>query len=120
MDRFDIIEYISGLTNFVFDKAILKRIAIEREVCDVKEYYDIDTRTKELILADLLYTAYLSPNTIASSTQTHGSFTKSIGSQTITNTERELLYNRFYSIYKKWNDDKLFELEDATLQWIDV
>lgn len=120
MERFDIIEYISGLTNFVFDKAVLKRIAVERDVYDYEEYSELDTRTKELLLADVLYTAYLSPSTIASTSLSHGAFTKSIGSQTMTKAERDVLYNRFYSIYKKYDDDKLFELDDANLQWLNI
>lgn len=120
MDRFDIIEYLSGLTNFVFDKAVLKRIAIERDVYGFEEYQDLDKRTKDLLLADLLYTAYLSPSTIASSAQSHGSFSKTIGSQNITNAEKESLYKLFYPIYKKYDDDKLFELDDSTLQWLSI
>lgn len=120
MDRFDIIEYVSGLTNFVFDKAVLKRIVLERGVEEVDDYNFLDTQQKELLLADLLYTAYLSPNTVASSTQSHGAFTRTIGSQTISKADRDMLYNRFYSIYKKYNDEKLYELDDATLQWLSI
>ena len=39
--KFDIIEWLSGLTNFIFDKAVLKRVAIECGVAEVKSYADI-------------------------------------------------------------------------------
>jgi hypothetical protein len=120
MDRFDIIEYISGLTSYVFDKSVLKRIAVERNVIDVVDYSELSKSDKDLIFADLLYTAYLSPTTIASSSVSHGAFSKSIGGQTVSKAEKEYLYNRFYSIYKKYNDDKLFELDDASLQWLSI
>lgn len=122
MERFDIIEYLAGLFAFTFDKTVLKRIALEREVSDVSYYEDLDAQTKDLLRADLMYTAYYSPNVWASSTQSHGSYTKTIGSQTIYAADRERLYNAFMSIYRKYNDDKLEEIEGSTgtLQWLDI
>lgn len=119
METFDIIEYLSGLTQFVFDKAVLKRIAYDRDVNDVSDYEELDSKKKELLRADLLYTAYISPNVWASSTNSHGSYTKTIGSQTIYTEEKERLYNTFVSIYKKYDDPMLEELEDSgDLQWL--
>jgi hypothetical protein len=120
MEEFDIIEYLSGLTTYVFDKSVLKRIAYDREVSEVTDYAELDQRTKDLLLADVLYTAYLSPNVIASSTQAHGSFSQTIGSQTIHEQEKERLYNTFFKIYSKYNDNKLEELKDSdsNLQWL--
>lgn len=121
-DEFNIIEYLSGLTGYVFDKAVLKRIAIERQVDLVTSYDELDVKTKELLKADLLLTAYLSPNVWASSTQSHGSYTKTIGSQTLYNEEKERLYNMFVSTYKKYDDDKLVEIQelDSNLQWLNI
>lgn len=121
-DNFDIIEYLSGLTGYVFDKAVLKRIALDRNVHEVKDYSELDKATRDLLFADLLYTAYLSPNVWASSTQSHGSYTKSIGSQTTYTEDKERLYNQIVSIYKKYNDEKLEEIEnsDSNLQWLDI
>ena len=119
METFDIIEYLSGLTQFVFDKAVLKRIAYDRDVIEVTDYEELDAKTKELLRADLLYTAYISPNVWASSSQSHGSYTKTIGSQTIYTEQKERLYNTFVGIYKKYNDPILVELEDSgDLQWL--
>ena len=61
-ERFDIIEFLSGLTNYVFDKAVLKRIALDRGVLSVTSYSELDDKTKDLLRADLLLAAYLSPN----------------------------------------------------------
>lgn len=121
-DNFDIIEYLSGLTGYVFDKAVLKRIALDRNVHEVKDYSELDKATRDLLFADLLYVAYISPNVWASSTQTHGSYTKSIGSQTTYTEDKERLYNQIVSIYKKYNDEKLEEIEnsDSNLQWLDI
>ena len=80
----------------------------------------MDAKTKDLLRADLLYTAYISPNVLASSTNSHGSYTKTIGSQTIYNEDKERIYNVFMGIYRKYNDEKLEEIDDSsTLQWLE-
>lgn len=120
-DKFDILEYLSGLTGFVFDKAVLKRIALDRGVYGVEDYHELTQKDKDLLLADLLLVAYLSPNVWASSTHAHGSFSQTIGSQTIYSEDKERLYNRFINIYKKYDDEKLEEIDslDNNLQWLD-
>lgn len=121
-ERFDIIEFLSGLTNYVFDKAVLQTIALGRDVADVTSYDELDKKTIELLEADLLYKAYFSPNVWASSTQSHGSYTRTVGSQTIYEAEKEKIYARLSFIYKKYDDEKLEEVEDlsGSLQWLDV
>ena len=119
-DKFDIIEYMSGLTSFTFDKAVLKSIALDRGVSHVSVYAELDTQTKDLRRADLLYAAYVSPNVWASYTHAHGSYSQTVASQTIYVEEKERLYNIFMGIYRKYDDDKAQEIEDnATLQWLD-
>lgn len=120
--EFDIIKYLSGLLGgFVFDRATLESIAWEREVTDVTSFDELDEKTKELLRADLARAAYYSPNVWASSSQSHGSYTKSIGSQTLYEGDRQRLYNIFYNIYKKYDDEalKVIESEDCNLQWLD-
>lgn len=121
MSEFDIIEYLSGLTTFVFDKAVLQRIALDRGVSEVQEYVNLDTQTKDLLRADLLYEAYLSPTMSASVSNSHGNFSKSIGSQQLTKEDKEKLFDAFYMIYKKYNDPKIEEIEEKTssLQWLE-
>lgn len=120
-DKFDIIEYLSGLTGFVFDKAVLKSIALDRGVYCTQYFGDLTQKDKDLLRADLMLVAYLSPNVWASSTHAHGSFSQTIGSQTIYTEDKERLYNQFIKIYQKYNDDKLAEIEDlgGNLQWLD-
>ena len=118
-DKMDIIDYLSGLTGFVFDKAVLQRIALDRQALNV-DPKELDVKTKDLLRADLLYTAYISPNVWASHTHAHGSFSQTTGSQTIYNEDKERIYNVFMGIYRKYNDEKLEEIEDSsTLQWLE-
>ena len=119
--EFDIIKYISGLlAGFVFDKATLERIALDRGVMGVTSYEELDAKTKELLKAVLAYSAYYSPSVWASSTQSHGSYSKSRGSQTVADNDKERLYNIFSSVYKKYDDPVLeqVEAEESNLQWM--
>lgn len=118
MEGFDIIEYISGLTGFVFDKAVLKDIALSRGVENVTLPQQIDLRTRELLRADLLYTAYCSPNTMASVSHSHGSYTKSYGHQTV--TDKDALYKMFMAIYRKYDDPIADSIEGGTVQWLNA
>lgn len=101
---------MSGLTGFTFDKAVLVRIALERGVDNVTAFSQLEKRDIDLLTADLLLTAYLSPNIWSSFEQSHGSYKKGIGSQTMYNKEEILDYLR--GIYKKYDDPKLDDVPD--------
>lgn len=108
MAQFDIISYLEGLTAFVFDRAVLTRIAMERDVSDVVDYKELTKQQKDLLLADLLFVIYTSPNYTASFTNQHGAYTKTIGSQRY-DTKAEI-YNVMIGIYKRYDDEKLEDL----------
>ena len=116
--KFDIIEYMSGLTGYIFTKAVLQRIALDRGVDKAESYSEVDPKTRELLLADLLYTAYCSPNVMASASRSHSGMSNSVGSQQIYESEKERLYNMFIGIYKKYDDVKADIIDGATLQWL--
>lgn len=108
--EFDILQYMSGLTGFTFDKAVLTRIALDRGVAEVTEYDTLTQQDKDLITADLLLTAYLSPTIWASFTQSHGSYKKGVGSQSMYNKEEILDWLR--GIYEKYDDPMLEMVPD--------
>lgn len=108
--EFDILRYMSGLTGFTFDRAVLERIAFQRGVNEVTSYDGLTKRDEDLITADLLLTAYLSPNVWASFNQAHGSYNKGVGAQTMYNKEEILDWLR--GIYDEYEDPKLDELPD--------
>lgn len=117
-EQFNIYEYLSGLTGFYFDKAVLKRVAMERGVINATNLGDIDKKTRDLCLADLLYAMYMSPTSTPTNTKKHGNFTQTIGSQTI-NTKKDI-WDICVHLYRKWGDEKLEEIENAgaNLQWL--
>lgn len=108
--EFDILQYMSGLTGFTFDKAVLTRIALERGVSTVTAYSQLTKRDRDLMTADLLLTAYLSPTVWASFDQSHGSYKKGVGSQTMYNKDEILDYLR--GIYEEYDDPMLDEVPD--------
>lgn len=108
--EFNILQYMSGLTGFTFDKAVLQRIALDRGVAEVTEYEELTKKDKDLITADLLLAAYLSPTIWASFTQSHGSYKKGVGSQSMYNKEEMLDWLR--GIYEKYEDPMLEMVPD--------
>ena len=108
--EFDILQYMSGLTGFTFDKAVLTRIALKRGVNEVTEFEELTEKDEDLITADLLHTAYLSPTIWASFNQSHGSYKKGIGSQTMYNKEEILDFLR--KIYELYDDPMLAKVPD--------
>lgn len=118
MNDFDVIKYLEGLTAFVFDKAVLTRIAMERDLFDVTDYKSLTQQQKDLALADLLYVIYTAPNYTASQTNQHGAYAQTIGSQRY-DTKKDI-YNVMVRLYKKWDDDKLedFPLDIDSTVWV--
>lgn len=116
MDEFNIIEYLEGLTAFVFDKAVLKRVALERGVSKITSYEDLTQKDRDLLQADLLFVIYTSPNYTASLTNQHGTYTQTIGSQRY-DTKKDV-YNVMIGLYEKWDDEKLGQLVSSETVWV--
>lgn len=119
---FDIIDYMSGLTGYTFDRAVLNRIALERGVSDVESFEEITNEKRDLLLADELLVAYQSPDTWASSQLAHGSYKSNVGAQSINPKTRQSLYNQIRGIYEKYGDDKLELLDKSNgcLEFVDL
>lgn len=121
VETFDIILYLEGLTGFVFDKTVLERVARDRGVDKVETFEELTSEQKGLCKADLLYTAYCSPDVWASQTHAHGSFSQTTGSQTLQQKQRIL--DMAIALYKKWGDEEMLEEIQGVggdLQWLDM
>ena len=118
MASFDIIRYMSSLTGYVFDDAVLERIALERNVAGVASFSEITEKDKDLLTADLLFVLYTSPSKSASISKKHGQFSMSIGGQTI--TDKDNIFDTMMRLYKKWEDPKAEGLErmGGGLEWM--
>lgn len=113
-----IIDYLSGLTNYVFNESVLKRIAYDRDVADVTSISELEQKQKDLLLADLYYVIYYSPYMTASISNSHGSFKQVVGAQMITNKDE--IYKIMCHLYKKYGDEKLnlISLTSGSVSWI--
>lgn len=118
MNGFNIIEYISGLTSYTFDKSLLERVALDRGVSEIESYEELTQENKDLCKADLLFEVYVGANSSASYSVSDGAFKESIGSQTI--NDKKYLYGVICSIYSKYNDDKLSLVSETNgdMHWI--
>lgn len=118
MASFDIIRYMSSLTGYIFDDAVLERIALERNVAEVGSFAELSEKDKDLLTADLLFVLYTSPSKSASISKKHGQFSMSVGSQTITGKDN--IFDIMMRLYQKWEDPKAEELEDmgGGLEWM--
>lgn len=120
--KFDIIDYLSGMTNFVFDKSVLSRVALDCNVSEIGNYEDLTERKKDECKIALLETIVFGPYQTASSTNQHGSYTLTIGSQTITSAALESMKSELRRLYKKMGDEEKIDALDATdgeVKWID-
>lgn len=106
---------MSGLTGFVLDEAALKRIALERNVSALTSYSQLTEQMKDLLLADILYTVYLTPYNIPSFQHQHGQFSTSTGQQVI--KDKDSIYSTMIALYRKWGDKKLELIPNSSLQW---
>ena len=103
-EAFNIIDYMSGLSGFVLDDSVYRRIATERGVLEARCYEDLTERDRDLLLADILYVVLVSPNTLPSIQHQHGQFSTSIGNQPI--RDKDALYRLMMRLYRKWKEEK--------------
>ena len=119
--KFDIIEYLSGLTSFVFDKAVLNRVAFECGVGHVETYADLTEEDRDRCKAALLETIVFGPYQTASSTSQHGSYTLTVGAQTITSQALETIKTELRRLYTKYSEDAKLEALNASggeIKWV--
>lgn len=121
-ESFNIISHISGLTGFVFDKDVLVRVARKVGLLDIESASELTQEDEDRCEILLLETALRSPYITASSTNQHGSWTKTVGSQTMTEAVKKEIRNRLSFLYKKYEmEEELESLEGSAgfVQWID-
>lgn len=110
-----IIDYIDGLTAFVLDKAVLKRIALDRGVLET-DPKELTEKQKDLLHADILYVVWSGPANTPSLSHQHGQFSTTRGSQTY--GDKEAIYDTMITLYRKYGDAKLDLIPESSLSWM--
>ena len=119
---FNIIDFIAGLYPYVFDIAVLRRVAYDCGVIEITEYSELTEEQKDRCRIALLETLVLNPYQTASQTSKHGEWQEQTGSQMTTAKNIESIKNELKSLYKKYGEDeKLEQLESETanLEWME-
>lgn len=119
---FNIIDFIAGLYPYVFDIAVLRRVAYDCGVIEITEYSELTEEQKDRCRIALLETLVLNPYQTASQTSKHGEWQEQTGSQTTTAKNIDGIKNELKRLYKKYGEDeKLEQLESETanLEWME-
>ena len=119
---FNIIDFIAGLYPYVFDIAVLRRVAYDCGVIEITEYSELTEEQKDRCKIALLETLVLNPYQTASQTSKHGEWQEQTGSQMTTAKNIESIKNELKRLYNKYSEDeKLEQLESETanLEWME-
>lgn len=119
---FNIIDFIAGLYPYVFDIAVLRRVAYDCGVIEITEYSELTEEQKDRCKIALLETLVLNPYQTASQTSKHGEWQEQTGSQMTTAKNIESIKSELKRLYKKYGEDeKLEQLESETanLEWME-
>lgn len=119
---FNIIDFIAGLYPYVFDIAVLRRVAYDCGVIEITEYSELTEEQKDRCKIALLETLVLNPYQTASQTSKHGEWQEQTGSQMTTAKNIESIKNELKRLYKKYGEDeKLEQLESETanMEWME-
>lgn len=120
-ESFDIIDFLSGLTCYVFDLSVLRRVSYECGVNAVSSYAEL---TEDVVLqckCRLLETLLSAPYQTASQSNKHGDWQVQTGSQTLTQTniaEIKMELRRLYALLGETDKQEALDTGDATLDWI--
>ena len=110
-----VLEWLEASTMYSsFTEKNFVKIAMDRGIDPAADVYDetvVTKRERDLMTADLIYTAVLlRPSNTASLSQSHNGFQKTIGSEQDFYQDDKIQYA--IRIYKKYGDEKAGDLEE--------
>ena len=110
-----VLEWLGASTMYSsFTEKNFVKIAMDRGIDPSADVYDeavVTKRERDLLTADLIYTAVLlRPSNTASLSQSHNGFQKTVGSEQDFYQDDKIQYA--IRIYKKYGDEKAGDLEE--------
>lgn len=110
-----VLEWLKASTRYSFEEATFNKIALDRHCNPTDDVYDeakVTERQRELMTADIIFTAVLlSPSNTASLSQSHNGYQKTIGQEQDFYQDEKIKYAiRIYNIY---NDKRAEILESV-------
>ena len=98
-----VLEWLKASTTYTrFDEQNFVKIALDRECDPDEDVYTVTKRQRELMTADIIFTAVLlSPSNTASLSQSHNGYQKTIGQEQDFYQDEKIKYAiRIYNIYE--------------------
>ena len=109
-----VLEWLTRGTRYTFDKGTFEKFALDRGCNPNDDAYDesvVSKRQKELMTADIIFTAVLlSPSNTASLQQSHNGYQKTIGQEQDFYQDEKIKYA--IRIYKNYDDERGKDLEE--------
>ena len=97
-----VLEWLKASTRYSFEEQNFIKIALDRECDPDEDVYSVTKRQRELMTADIIFTAVLlSPSNTASLSQSHNGYQKTIGQEQDFYQDEKIKYAiRIYNIYE--------------------
>jgi len=106
-----VLEWLKASTRYTFDTVTFQKIALDRDCDPDVDVYSVSKRQRELMTADIIFTAVLlSPSNTASLSQSHNGYQKSIGQEQDFYQDEKIKYA--IRIYNRYDDDRGDTLEE--------
>lgn len=104
-----VLEWLKASTRYSFEEENFIKIALDRDCDPEDDVYSISKRQRELMTADIIFTAVLlSPSNTSSLSQSHNGYQKSIGQEQDFYQDEKIKYAiRIYNIYEDERADIL-------------
>lgn len=109
-----VLEWLERSTRYSFSSETFEKIALDRECNPDDDIYngDVTKRQKELMTADIIFTAVLlSPSNTASLSQSHNGYQKVIGQEQDFYQDEKIKYA--IKIYETYGDERAGILESV-------
>lgn len=118
MANFNVIEYVGSLIGYPIRRKAVTRIVTERGIASVSDWTEIDRRTRNLVIADLLMVLFTSPSNTGSRTKSHGDFTITVGGTIL--TDKKDMYDLMMKLYQNPDSELWENLKDVgEAKWMD-
>lgn len=109
-----VLEWLKARTRYSFNEDTLITIALDRDCDPSEDFYGgtVSERQKELMKADIIFTAVLlSPSNTSSISQSHNGYQKTVGQEQDFYQDKKIAYA--IQIYKKYDDENAAILENT-------
>ena len=113
-----VLDWLKASTRYSFETPTFEKIAFDRGCNPTDDVYDenvVTKRQRELMTADIIFTAVLlSPSNTASLSQSHNGYQKTIGQEQDFYQDEKIKYAiRIYTAYNDERGDMLEELANS-------